>query len=153
MHISHESQLEEITQGIFATMLGFELTRDNSLPADAPQQIIATIQITGESMDSIVLGLSDGAGAAAAAAMLQLPVTEVTPADERDVAAELVNMIGGNLKSVLPGPCQLSLPTVVAGRDIEIQVSHSELIDDLVFVGQQGKYRVQRYERDDALGK
>jgi chemotaxis protein CheX len=148
MFTSHESHLEEITQSIFATMLGMDLVRGDELPADAPQQIIATIQIAGESTCSVVLGLSDGAGAAAAAAMLQLPIDDVTPADQRDVAAELVNMIGGNLKSLLPGPCHLSLPAVVAGRDVEIQVAGAELVDDLAMVGERGVFRIQRYVRE-----
>jgi hypothetical protein len=30
----------------------------------------------------------------------------------RDVAGEVANMIGGNLKALLPEPCRLSLPKV-----------------------------------------
>ncbi|TIC83622.1 chemotaxis protein CheX [Nocardioides sp. GY 10113] len=37
-------------------------------------------------------------------------------ADLADAVGELVNMVGGSLKSILPGPSALSLPTVAAGR-------------------------------------
>ena len=43
---------------------------------------------------------------------------DVTEVDQQDVASELVNMIGGNLKSLLPGPSFLSLPTIVSGAHL-----------------------------------
>jgi chemotaxis protein CheX len=49
--------------------------------------------------------------------MLDLDAAE--PAEDADVAdavGELVNMIGGNVKSLMPGPSALSLPAVAAGR-------------------------------------
>jgi len=36
--------------------------------------------------------------------------------DVADAVGELVNMIGGNVKSLMPGPSVLSLPVVAAGR-------------------------------------
>jgi chemotaxis protein CheX len=37
---------------------------------------------------------------------------ELTPAEVLDTWGELVNMVGGNLKGLLPPPSQLSLPDV-----------------------------------------
>ncbi|UDY24077.1 chemotaxis protein CheX [Nocardioides sp. Kera G14] len=36
--------------------------------------------------------------------------------DVADAVGELVNMVGGNIKSLMPGPSVLSLPAVAAGR-------------------------------------
>jgi len=41
---------------------------------------------------------------------------EAGPADVADAVGELVNMVGGNIKSLMPGPSVLSLPAVAAGR-------------------------------------
>lgn len=41
---------------------------------------------------------------------------EVEDGDVADAVGELVNMIGGNIKSLMPGPSVLSLPVVAAGR-------------------------------------
>ena len=57
----------------------------------------------------------------------ELAATEVTVADQQDVASELVNMIGGNLKSLLPGPSFLSLPTIVSGREFGLQVARCRI--------------------------
>lgn len=45
-----------------------------------------------------------------------LEVEETPDADVADAVGELVNMIGGNVKSLMPGPSTLSLPVVAAGR-------------------------------------
>jgi chemotaxis protein CheX len=45
-----------------------------------------------------------------------LGVEETHDEDVADAVGELVNMIGGNIKSLMPGPSVLSLPVVAAGR-------------------------------------
>jgi len=44
--------------------------------------------------------------------MLACPESETTPELVVDVIGELANVLGGNVKGVLPGPCKLSLPRV-----------------------------------------
>jgi chemotaxis protein CheX len=45
--------------------------------------------------------------------ILQIEAASTDDAGVRDVAGEVANMIGGNLKALLPEPCRLSLPRVV----------------------------------------
>lgn len=45
-----------------------------------------------------------------------LGVEDTHDEDVADAVGELVNMIGGNIKSLMPGPSVLSLPVVAAGR-------------------------------------
>ena len=84
------------------------------------------------------------------AAMLAMDASEVTLTDQHDVASELVNMVGGNLKSTLPGPSYLSLPTVVRGREFGLQVHDAELLDDMVLAAEAGVLRVRLYARATA---
>ena len=44
------------------------------------------------------------------------PDEEVAEADIADAVGELVNMIGGNIKSLMPGPSVLTIPIVAAGH-------------------------------------
>lgn len=51
--------------------------------------------------------------------MLDLPEADRAGLEDGEIAdavGELVNMIGGNIKSLMPGPSVLSLPAVAAGR-------------------------------------
>lgn len=45
-----------------------------------------------------------------------LAVDSTPDEDVADAVGELVNMIGGNVKALMPGPSALSLPVVAAGR-------------------------------------
>ena len=45
----------------------------------------------------------------------------------RDAVGELANMVGGNIKALMPGSCQLSLPTVAEGRSEALEAARGRL--------------------------
>jgi chemotaxis protein CheX len=143
------SQIEEMTKCVFDTMLNMPLECSDSESQDA-DDVLAMIQITGTFTGSVVLGLSHGAAMQSASTMLAVPLNDVSSADKRDVAAELVNMVGGNLKSLLPGPSYLSLPTVIEGPNARFEIHGAELVDGVLFASDGGPLRVQLYTRSSA---
>jgi chemotaxis protein CheX len=46
----------------------------------------------------------------------------ISPEDVPDAMGELANMIGGNLKSVLPSGVLLSVPSVALGNDLAVRI-------------------------------
>jgi chemotaxis protein CheX len=70
----------------------------------------------------------------AASIMFSNDPHKVTIADLQDAVAELVNMIGGNFKALLPETCYLSLPSVVEGGDYSARVPGSALLGRVPFV-------------------
>ena len=92
-----------------------------------------------------MLALSSDIARASAANMLQLAVDDVTPGDQQDAAAELVNMIGGNVKGLLPGPSFLSLPTIVTGREFGQQIHDAEIIENVTLTSESGTLQVTLY--------
>ena len=73
----------------------------------------ASVSITGSWHGHVVVACSAGAAKQAAAAFLMMEPEEVSEADLADVLGELANIIGGNVKSMLPDGCFISLPHVV----------------------------------------
>ena len=61
----------------------------------------------------MVVRCSAAAARNAAAALLGVELDDVTTEDVTDALGELANIIGGNVKSLLPEPCALSLPHVL----------------------------------------
>lgn len=141
----YDEVIDQIVQSVFATMLNIDVARTVEPASSMHESPTAAVQIAGAWMGSVVLGLSPEVATAAAAAMLQIPADEATDDDRRDVAAELVNMIGGNLKSLLPAPSYLSLPTIVSGREFGLQVHDAEQLDDVEFVSSHGPLRVRLF--------
>jgi chemotaxis protein CheX len=75
--------------------------------------MFAAVSITGAWHGHVVFTCSIGAAKYAAAAFLVMEPDEVTTDDVTDVLGELANIVGGNLKSMLPAGCFVSLPHVV----------------------------------------
>lgn len=144
---TYDCVIEQIVQSIFSTMLDMEAVRTEDVASLDDNSLLAAIQIAGAWTGSVVLHLSVELASNSAAAMLQMPSSEITEEDRREVAAELVNMIGGNLKSLLPGPSFLSLPTIVIGQDIEVQIQDAEMVDDVALISGSGSARVRVYTK------
>ena len=82
----------------------------------AAPELVASISVTGSWDGHVVIGCSETAATSIAAAMLDLDPDDVTSADILDAAGELVNVVGGNVKSLLPQPSLLSLPLTTMGN-------------------------------------
>jgi chemotaxis protein CheX len=130
-------QVVEVAESVFSTMLSLS-TQPGPSPSVArgSYEVAGVIHITGTWNGTVLLLCSEPFGRRAASIMLDSPLEQVTLADVHDVVAELTNIIGGGIKSVLPSPSALSLPTVVQGSDFHMhvhwtqEVAHGELTCD-----------------------
>jgi chemotaxis protein CheX len=147
METSYENVIEEIVQNIFSTMLNVELVRDTTPPPSDDEHLLAAVQIAGEWTGSAVLSLSPELASNTAETMLGLPAGTANEDDVRDVVSELVNMVGGNLKSLLPGPSYLSLPTVFTANDFDLQIRQALLIEDVCLRSEAGMMRIRLYAK------
>jgi chemotaxis protein CheX len=106
----------EFCAAYLGTPDGKPLTR---IEDPGPLDLVASISLTGAWDGHVVISTTEPAAVSMAAAMLDLDPAIVGAADVLDAAGEFVNVVGGKVKSLLPGPCQLSLPmTSRAGRHI-----------------------------------
>ncbi|TIC79014.1 chemotaxis protein CheX [Nocardioides sp. GY 10127] len=105
--------LQTIADEVWATFLD---AGDVPPPADgsADAAVHATIAVLGSWTGQVVVECSRDAAERMAQQMLM--VTEVSEADLDDTVGELVNVVGGNVKSLVPAPSSLGLPVTVTGR-------------------------------------
>lgn len=80
-------------------------------------EVHSAVSITGPWEGAVVFGSSRIAAQRAAAAFLAIDVADVSEEDVADVLGELANIVGGNVKAMLPPGCLLSLPQVVLAPD------------------------------------
>lgn len=133
MDLTCVENVEPIAKSVFSTMLSLELERLPAPPARFEPKLQATVQITGNWLGSVTLLFTETSIVRAAQAMLCAGNDPVSEPDQRDVAAELVNMIGGNFKSLLQAPVHLSLPSTHSGEHLKSEVHHATLIDSMAF--------------------
>jgi chemotaxis protein CheX len=109
--------LREIADQVWKAYLDPEGIRP-LIPAEgapAGTDVSASVSLTGAWDGHVVVSCSTGAARRAAAAFLGMEPEEVSEADLTDVMGELANIVGGNVKSMLPPATAVSLPHVVTG--------------------------------------
>ncbi|MGI5239191.1 chemotaxis protein CheX [Dactylosporangium sp. CA-139066] len=87
----------------------------------APFDVTGAVAIAGAWHGHVILRCRIDGMAAMAAAMLELPANGPRNEDVRlddivDAAGELLNIVAGNVKSLLPQPAVVALPQVVLGE-------------------------------------
>lgn len=76
---------------------------------------VGTVRVEGAWRGCVTVACPPSLARRAAAAMLASPADALDDGDVADALGELTNMIGGNVKSLLPAPSTLCLPTVTLG--------------------------------------
>ena len=110
--------VDQIVSDIFAGLLdAYDLYAAPAPHDDAVLAVSGSVSMTGEWPGHISVACSDAFATRFAARLLQLPVDAVAVEDVLDAIGEFANVVGGNVKAVVPGPNALSLPRVVRGSE------------------------------------
>jgi chemotaxis protein CheX len=130
--------LMELVRSTFESLLGM------SVAAEACDRVICDlnrmmggVHIAGAWNGLVLLLPTETFMRQAAAAMLDVPPVQVAMADIEDALAELCNVLGGGVKSLLPGPSALALPMVLHGSNYAVRLPRCKLLAGLRFSCQQ----------------
>lgn len=127
----HQHQLAEITENVWSSFLTLPLSQVRPAADAGARSATATIHISGSWNGSVVISSSATLARRAAAAMFELEEDELGDGEVSDAFGELVNMIGGSVKSLLPEPSRLSLPTVSHGAAHVVTVPGAGLVEQV----------------------
>jgi len=115
------TDVHAIVEQVWTSFLGDEEpllpTYDANGPFPADDAWSSAVSIHGGWTGTVTIELSKAL--AFSLTRLMMAMDESEPLDDAEVAdavGELVNMVGGNIKSLMPGPSALTLPVVAAGR-------------------------------------
>lgn len=105
-------ELRSIMDAIWQSLLGSALTTAEGDSREPRPGVVGRVEITGSWEGVVTIDCDAELAADVAAAMFGLEDGGAAPDEIRDALGELANMAGGNIKSLLPAPSQLGLPTV-----------------------------------------
>lgn len=100
-------------------------------PVDVPM-ISSLVGIAGSWNGAVLVGCTLPLARRLASSMFGVPDAELTQDHLEDTMGEMANMVGGNVKAIIPPSNSLSLPTVVEGRDYRVRVPQTSVVHDLV---------------------
>jgi len=127
------SELAQIVEGVFATMLELEVGRSDTAWFPGAERLTAVVHLSGDWNGAVLLECDGLPACRFAGRFLSMAPAETVDDVVRDVLGELANMIGGNLKCVLTRGIRLSMPSVVDGGDYSLRVCRSRVEERLTF--------------------
>ena len=126
------SDILAITQNVLQTMVNMDACESEvAEPCSQEERMTGCVQISGTWRGAVVIQTTEGFARQAAREMFDIAASEVTSADMVDTLAEITNMIGGNIKSQVPSPSYLSLPSVTTGHDFNFRLTGAEIVSQL----------------------
>lgn len=119
---AYQVDVARIVEDVFQTMLGVNVSPSELTDAAAESFVSAEVQFVGEWKGAVVLQCSPEQAFDFTARMMRGPRPSAMDEDVGDSLGELANMVGGNLKSVLPSGVALSMPSVIVGGDYALHI-------------------------------
>lgn len=110
--------IQQVVREVWTSMLSMDVEFPG--PWEAPLErptITGVVGIAGPWEGAVSVECSVSTARLFTASLMAMNAEDLAPADVQDAIGELANVVGGNLKSLLPGPSQLSLPMVIEGFD------------------------------------
>lgn len=130
-------QIASIAQDVWQSFLEMDLEQ-HPLQADAPdlegRTVTGCVHISGEWNGSVFVECTSELAIAAAEAMFGADPGTLPDDEVSDALGELTNMIGGNIKSLLPAPSKLSTPSVADGVGYTVRVPGAVRLDRVALV-------------------
>ena len=105
-----------LTEQVWESIIGLPLLPEAPAPAESDLAVSSCVQITGGWEGTVVVRSSRALARTITETMFGMDDGEAAQEDIDDAIGEVANMIGGNVKSLVPGPSLLSLPAVVVGE-------------------------------------
>ncbi|SDT75826.1 chemotaxis protein CheX [Actinoplanes derwentensis] len=125
-----ESDLAEMVEQVWESYLDPEGISPliQTYDENQPSEVHSSVSITGSWTGYVVYASSRAAAQRAAAAFLAMGLEEVSEEDMSDTLGELANIVGGNVKAMLPPGAQLSLPQVVLAPEASARYPNTQRI-------------------------
>lgn len=130
-----EASIDEIVETVWTSTLGLPVVPDDPfrLESERGHTFGGIVQITGAWDGVVAVQCSAALARRATGTMMGLADREIALSDIQDTVGELANMVGGNVKALLPGRCVLGLPVVVEGADFRMRLPGSTQILQCAF--------------------
>ncbi len=112
-----EQAFLQIVEDTWVSTLGLHVEPTSFSPTAMSEAITVCVKISGAWDGELRVYCPPQLARLSAAAIFQLDADKLGGSDISDALSELVHIVGGNLKALLPQPVTLSLPTLAGATD------------------------------------
>ncbi len=141
-----EKEITEFAKMICNSVLGIEVNPiDKPVELKNAQQPKVRIKISGQWNGDIILNIAPLLLKVATQKMFSLGEDESTQEDKNETLAELANMIGGNIKGLVPEPSVLSLPELIS-PNIDLESLPKKILTQVCFESSDSEFGITVFE-------
>jgi chemotaxis protein CheX len=142
-----DDDLAGLADAIWCSILGSPAEPGAAaLPTDG-RAVTSCVHISGDWNGTVSVGLPWSLAVEVAATMFGLPSADLSDADVLDAVGELANIAGGNVKGMIEGPADLSLPVVAEGVGFVLAVPGSRITASATMVHAGTPFAIELHER------
>ncbi|MBZ5672725.1 MAG: chemotaxis protein CheX [Acidobacteriia bacterium] len=146
---AHQTDVARIVEDVFRTMLCLEVATSETGDSSEPGLLTAAVQFVGDWKGAVLLRCSPRQAFAFTTSLIPSQKPSRFDEDVRDALGELANMVGGNLKSVLPPGVALSMPSVVEGNHYALHICGRNASKTFGFSSELGPFWVTLVQVSD----
>lgn len=143
---AYRLEVSEIVANVFGTMLGEMPQPVNEVWTAEPGRLSAAVFFAGEWKGAALVECSEEMARYWTSKLMSIEVPDEFGDDVEDTLGEIVNMVGGNLKSVLPRGVGLSMPIVVHGKNYSMRICGGNMTSRQSFQTSRGVFWVTLVE-------
>lgn len=129
---TYREDLGRIAHDIFDTMLGVEIWPAEEEWRPAKDRLTGAVYLAGAWRGAVLFECDRDQARHFTHRLMAVPLPEEVNDDVRDTMGEVANMMGGNLKAVLPHGVVLSMPSVVEGSDYSLRLCGGKAVVERV---------------------
>ncbi len=141
-----EHLVASVVQEIWSSMLGMDAEAGHPPGDRGCATLSGSVQFGGAWHGAVFLNCPGNLARTLAAGMFGTEPELLSREDIFDAVGELANVIGGNIKHLLPPPCQLRLPTVQEQAEPDRTTESGSLVTEVVFRCESETFRVALVE-------
>ena len=123
-----DEEILGITRDVWESFTGRAIDVADGQARPGGDVTVGCVTVTGAWQGSVRLACPAQLARMAAAAMFDLPAEQLDDREVADALGELTNMVGGNIKSLIPGPSRLSMPAVTVGAAPTVKPPRAALV-------------------------
>jgi CheY-specific phosphatase CheX len=123
-----------ITHQVFVTMADIELTPCDPPIGVEPLSIASVVDYGHQAENSLVVECSPNLAFWFTGKLMSIPAPSTFNDDVKDSMKELVNMIGGNIKGLMPEQMHLSMPRIVDEAEHPLYLANARCTSRLHFM-------------------
>lgn len=136
-----------IVQNIFATMVDMEM-HPTRAAVSFDQAVSSALYFEQASQGVILVECSEDLAYVFTSRLMSIDRPSSVDDDVADSMAELANMIGGNLKGLMPAETHISMPVLLERESVPAVIGRRTLLTRLLFTGDHGLCRISLFDAE-----